>query len=199
MLNVFELNRQRDEKEVRKYETYRKILEKVHFKIEQNSKKGISFCFYNLPNYLPGLPAYNILKCAEYVIERLRKLGIIVLYFDPNTIYATWEHIPSSLKNPVVKKLESEIITNPYKDYSQLIHQLSFPEHNQNTPMLQYFTQDKVYNDTSSIYSSYSVQNTNNNQTAVNQMNNGNPYFFNTIPANSRPYSLTYSNELNNI
>lgn len=198
MLNVFELNRHRDEKEVRKYETYRKILEKVHFKIQQNSKKGISFCFYNLPTYLPGLPAYDIQKCAEYIIERLKKIGIIVLYFHPNAIYATWEHIPSSLKNPVVKKLESEIITNPYKDYSQLIHQLSFPEYSQNSQMLQYFTQDKISsNDTRSIHSTYSLQNSNNR--TVNQSNNGNPYFFNTIPANSRPYSITYSNEFNHI
>ena len=197
MLNVFELNRHRDEKEVRKYETYRKILEKVHFKIQQNSKKGISFCFYNLPTYLAGLPAYNIQKCAEYIIERLRKLGIIVLYFHPNAIYATWDHIPSSLKNPVVKKLESEIITNPYKDYSQLIHQLSLPEYNQNSQMLQYFTQDKISNDTSSIYSTYSFQTSNNR--SFHQVNKCTPYFFSTITANSRPYSITYSNELNNM
>ena len=125
MINIFNLNYKRDEKEIKKVETYRKILSKIHTKIKINSGKSLTHLVYIIPKYTPGLPAYDQIKCAEYCYERLKKNGFIVLYTYPNMVFISWDHVPSTLKNPDVKPLEHEFATNPYKDYSNIVYQIS--------------------------------------------------------------------------
>ena len=125
MINIFNLNYKRDEKEIKKVETYRKILSKIHSKIKLNSNKSLTHLVYIIPKYIPGLPAYDQIKCAEYCYERLKKNGFIVLYTYPNMVFISWDHVPSTLKNPDVKPLEHEFATNPYKDYSNIVYQIS--------------------------------------------------------------------------
>ena len=40
MINIFDLNKSRDEKEINKYKTYREILKKCHSKIKLVSKES---------------------------------------------------------------------------------------------------------------------------------------------------------------
>ena len=40
-------------------------------------------------------------------------------------LYISWEHVPSAIKNPEVKSMEVEIKVNPYKDYSNIIYNMS--------------------------------------------------------------------------
>ena len=46
MINIFNLNYKRDEKEIKKVETYRKILIKIHSKIKLNSNKSLTHLVY---------------------------------------------------------------------------------------------------------------------------------------------------------
>ena len=117
MINIFNLNKSRDEREINRFTTYRKILEKCHRRIQINSDKKIS-------KMVIGLPAYDQVKCAEYCIDKLKKNGFVVIYTYPNLIYISWEHVPSAIKNPEVKSMELEIKTNPYKDFSYLIQNM---------------------------------------------------------------------------
>jgi hypothetical protein len=139
MLNIFELNRKRDEKEIKKIETYRKILTKIHNKIKLNGDKGIECVIYIVPKFVVGLPAYDQIKCADYCVERLRKNGFVTIYTYPNLVYISWAHIPSSVKQPSVLTLGHEIISNPYKDYSNIVYQISniLPS---NKPSIEYFS-----------------------------------------------------------
>tara|TARA_B100001093_G_C26680809_1_gene950332 strand:- start:483 stop:908 length:426 start_codon:yes stop_codon:yes gene_type:complete len=138
MLNIFELNKKRDEKQIKKVGTYREILKKIHNKIKLNGEKGIEHTVYIIPKFVMGLPAYDQIKCADYCVERLRKNGFVTIYTYPNLIFISWGHVPSSLKQPGVSDLGYEIISNPYKDYSNIIYQISniIP---QNTPTIEYF------------------------------------------------------------
>jgi len=125
MINIFELNKHRDERELRRIETYRKILEKMHLRIEDNSKKGYTECFYSVPEFIVGFPSFDQKKAIAYMLDRLFKNGFAVMFIKPNIIYCSWEHIPSSLKNPELKAIETDLMENPYKDYSNLISQIS--------------------------------------------------------------------------
>lgn len=128
MINIFELNRTRDEKEIRRIETYRVILEKIHLKIVEHSNRGITQCFYEVPPFVVGLPSFDQTKCIDYILDRLYKNGFAVMYIKPNIVYTSWEHIPSTVKKPELKAFEEEIIDNPYKDYSKLVAQVSGKE-----------------------------------------------------------------------
>lgn len=134
MINIFNLNRPRDETEIKKYTIYRKILERCHRRIELNSKKRLGHCMFTIPKITIGLPAYDQIKCAEYCVDKLKKNGFIVIYTYPNLLYISWGHVPSCIKNPDVKKMELEIQTNPYRDYSKVIYNLS----TSNTKQIEY-------------------------------------------------------------
>ncbi len=125
MLNIFELNKTRDASEIKKYEIYRTILNKIYYKIKYNSKKNISEIVYIVPNYIVGLPAFDQIKCANYCVDRLRKNGFVIIYTFPNLIFISWDHVPSKIKNPDLSTLEFEFKENPYKDYSNLIYNIS--------------------------------------------------------------------------
>lgn len=125
MINIFNLNKKRDENLIKKIKTYRTILKKCHNKIKLSAKKGESACVYVIPKIIYGLPKYDQIKCAEYCIEKLRNNGFVVIFTIPNLLVISWEHIPSKLKNPDIKNLELEIMTNPNKDYRNVIYNLN--------------------------------------------------------------------------
>lgn len=124
MLNIFKLNIERDTKEIRKYEVYREILNKIHNKIIAYSKKNQTEIVYVIPNILVGFPTFNQIKCAEYCVDKLRKNGFVIIYTYPNLIFVSWNHIPSKIKNPEVSFIEYQLKDDPYKDYSNLIKNL---------------------------------------------------------------------------
>lgn len=120
MINIFELNKKRDLRELRKQECFTEILKKCHSKIQAISEKGQTECIYTVPYAVIGLPIYNIEKCIGFIINKLLSNGFIVTYRSPNHIYISWSHIPSTIKNPSVKSIELEMMSNPYKNYSYL-------------------------------------------------------------------------------
>ena len=79
---------------------------------------------YVIPKIVYGLPAYDQIKCADYCVDKLKKNGFVVLYVYPNLMYISWEHVPSVIRNPEVKTMETDIMTNPYKDYSNIIYNM---------------------------------------------------------------------------
>jgi len=139
MINIFNLNKSRDECEVKRFTTYRKILEKCHKRIESNSVKNICHCVYVIPKIVYGLPAYDQVKCAEYCIDKLQKNGFVVVYTYPNLMYISWEHVPSVIRNPEVKNMEIDLLTNPYKDYRPIIYNLT---NNKSDNNLEYFNKN---------------------------------------------------------
>ena len=139
MINIFSLNKGRDENAVKRFTTYRKILEKCHKRIQTNSKKNLSHCIYIIPKIVCGLPAYDQIKCAEYCVDRLKKNGFVVLYVYPNMMYISWDHVPSVIRNPEVKTMATDIMTNPSKDYSNLIYNMV---KNSSSVNLEYFNKN---------------------------------------------------------
>jgi len=125
MLNIFDLNKTRDEKEIKKFEIYKNVLKKIHIKIQMHSKKSVAYIVYIIPKVILGLPLYNQIGCTEYCIDKLKKNGFLVIYTYPNMLYISWDHIPSKLKNPKVEKIGKKIIMNPYKDYSEEVYDVS--------------------------------------------------------------------------
>jgi len=147
MINIFDLNKNRDEKEINKYKTYREILKKCHSKIKLVSKESYTNCCYIIPKIVMGLPKYDQILCAEYCVEKLRKNGFVVVYTFPNLLYISWEHVPSTIKNPEVKSIHNEIKSNPYKDYSNIIYKLKDSNNTFNEQLLlPYKNEDTVSN-----------------------------------------------------
>ena len=117
MINVHKLNNVRDKREIHKLEIYKLVLEKCYHKINTFSDKGYSYCFYVVPEYIFGVPRYDTLQCANFLIKLLKHEGFIVSYTYPNLIFIVWEHIPSEVtKNALL--VENTNKKNKKKDHS---------------------------------------------------------------------------------
>jgi len=91
---------------------YQKILCRVHKKIKVTSrlKHSDHFCFYVVPEFLVGVPTYDIATCISYIVEQLTTNGFIVKYTHPNLLFVSWKHyIPSYERIEIKKKFGIKI------------------------------------------------------------------------------------------
>ena len=89
-LNVHQIQRDRHERDRHKYSTYKRILEKCYYKVKGCSDKDITYCTYQLPDFIFGEPIFNKIYCANYIVEHLRSNGFCCRFFEPNLLYITW-------------------------------------------------------------------------------------------------------------
>lgn len=97
-INIFELQNTIHKKKARRTNVYNSILQKCHMKIEEAAKKEKYFCYYDVPEYVIGLPLYNISECIEHVIDQLKENGFKVEYLFPKMIHVSW--FPASEAQP---------------------------------------------------------------------------------------------------
>jgi hypothetical protein len=117
VLNVKDLQKDIDEKTLRRNIIYNNILGKCNDKILQTTKNLDTCCFYVLPEFIIGVPIFNANKCREYVIENLISGGFDIKYTHPNFLYISWnkkEKKPKvssgSKKKPKEKKSKYRVI-----------------------------------------------------------------------------------------
>ena len=77
-----------------KIQVYDRILERIHKKIKTTARLRNSecFCFYIIPEFILGLPRYDIVSCTEYIVEKLLDNGFKVKYTHPNMLFISWRH-----------------------------------------------------------------------------------------------------------
>jgi len=131
MINIFKLNNTRERKEKNKLVVYKKILEIIHNRITISNEKGHGQTIYIIPKVLIGLPVFDQIQCASYCVNKLRANGFLVVYTYPNMIFISWDHVPSTLKNPEYKPIAYEILTKPDRDYSEIIQKIASHKDNQ--------------------------------------------------------------------
>ena len=82
--NLFEL----------RLKVYDKILSRVHKKIKTTArnKNNICFCCFVVPEFILGLPRYDVGLCTSYLIDKLNDNGFKVKYTHPNMLFISWQH-----------------------------------------------------------------------------------------------------------
>ena len=106
-LNLDELYKQDKISEDHRIKVYQKILARIHNKIKSTSRvRGNNkFCMYLLPEFLLGVPRYDINECTMYVIEKLTENGFNIKYTHPNLLWISWRHyIPKHVRTTYKKK-----------------------------------------------------------------------------------------------
>ena len=93
-LNLDDLYKQQKITEDHKIKIYQKILARIHNKIKHTSRmrNNNKFCVYVLPEFLLGVPRYDINTCTMYVIEKLTANGFEIKYTHPNLLWISWQH-----------------------------------------------------------------------------------------------------------
>lgn len=90
-LNILELHRTINEKNMRKTETYEKVLEICHRKITLGSETKQLRCMFEVPEYIPGYPIFDLNSCIKYLLTTLKSNGFLVKYYFPKILYISWD------------------------------------------------------------------------------------------------------------
>jgi hypothetical protein len=90
LINVKDLHKQIDDKELKKNEIYNNILLKCQEKILQATKNNDMCCFYPLPEFIIGRPLFHAKTCRDYIISKLEDSGFLIKYTHPNLLYISW-------------------------------------------------------------------------------------------------------------
>ncbi len=85
---------------------YNKILSRIHKKIKHTSRTNIKdkFCFYLIPEFIMGVPKYDVATCIAYVVEKLQDNGFHIKYTHPNLLFISWSHFINRKKRDLIKK-----------------------------------------------------------------------------------------------
>jgi hypothetical protein len=84
---VNEIHKNQKEREKKRIQIYDKILIRCLKKVKESSSKEDTYCFFEMPEYLPGMPLYNMTECLMYILNLLkqRMVPFISKYFNINT------------------------------------------------------------------------------------------------------------------
>jgi hypothetical protein len=98
LFSVNEIHKKQKEKERNRLKIYENISAKCFKKIKETSLNEETFCFYKLPEYIPGLPLYNMTECVIFMLNLLHDKGFNARYCDPFMLFISWSMPKPTLK-----------------------------------------------------------------------------------------------------
>jgi len=75
---------------LRRMELYDSILKKCHSRILYNSSLKRTYCFYQIPEFVIGVPLYDVIELRKYIMNSLKTNGFDLLYIEPNWLFIQW-------------------------------------------------------------------------------------------------------------
>ncbi len=90
MLKAHELVSIQKERETNKCITYNKIYNNIEKKIKLSSDTNYYYTWYQIPEFLIGLPFYDISDCKKYIIRILSENGFKITSYDNNILLISW-------------------------------------------------------------------------------------------------------------
>ena len=105
-ISLDELYDRKREVELQKMKVYTTILNRVHSKIKitARQKHDEQYTFYIVPEFVLGVPKYDVATCVSYIIEKLNDNGFITKYTHPNLLFISWNHYIPSYRRAQIKK-----------------------------------------------------------------------------------------------
>lgn len=105
-ISLDELYDRKREVEMQKMKIYKTILNRVHTKIKLTArqKHDEQHMFYVVPEFVLGVPRYDVGTCISYIITKLEENGFVTKYTHPNLLFISWKHYIPSYKRAQIKK-----------------------------------------------------------------------------------------------
>jgi hypothetical protein len=90
-LNMKELYSTINEKTLKRMEIYDSVLQKCHARIKYNATLQRTYCFFQIPEFIIGVPIFDTNEMRTYVINSLKTNGFQLLYVEPNWLFVHWD------------------------------------------------------------------------------------------------------------
>lgn len=101
--SINEIHKKQKDKETNRLKIYEAISSRCFKKIKETSLSEGTFCFYKLPEYIPGLPIYNMTECVIFLLNILKEKGFKSRYIDGFMLYISW-----NLPKPSLRLIEEQ-------------------------------------------------------------------------------------------
>ena len=98
-LDINSLFESTNQKTLRRLETYDSILKKCHTRIKYYSKFEKTTCFFAIPEFLIGVPLYDVVELRTYMMNSLEKNGFKLMYLHPNWLMIDWSEKKKTIEN----------------------------------------------------------------------------------------------------
>lgn len=133
-INMDDLYERKKKTEEVKIQVYNRILNRVHKKIKSisRSRNGEKFCFFLIPEFVLGIPKYDIGICTSYIIDKLIDNGFMIKYTHPNLLFISWQHYLPRYQRTQIKKKTG----NTVNEFGQIIKKGDANKKNTNTLLL---------------------------------------------------------------
>lgn len=93
MINLHKLTKPRRKRYEKQKYLFRQILKKCHSKIYLSGEQLKTECIFTIPQYVPGMPLFDIKECMRYIIVKLQNNKLRVQVIQHDTISISWEHV----------------------------------------------------------------------------------------------------------
>ena len=115
-LDINSLFETTNHKTLKRLETYDRILKQCHTRIKYYSKFERTTCFFAIPEFIIGVPLFNVVELRTYMMNSLTKNGFKLMYLHPNWLMIDWSKKKKSLQK-LQKNTQSTIkqIKSNYK------------------------------------------------------------------------------------
>jgi hypothetical protein len=115
-LNIFELQNSVHRKKEIRISVFQSILVKCHTKITEAAKNELYLCHYHVPEYVMGLPLYNISDCTKYIMTQLQENGFTVEHVYHKCLIISW--FPTNTIGEEIEDKDNSLYLNyiPYKN-----------------------------------------------------------------------------------
>lgn len=117
-INTKDINKYHKEKLKKWIRVYEKVLGTCYRRIREHVIHDQFFCFYQVPEFIPGYPVFNMTECTFFLLRKLGQSGFTVNYIPPNVIHIRWPR-PAECKAiqpppvPAPRTLPPPIYTRP--------------------------------------------------------------------------------------
>lgn len=105
-ISLDDLYDRKKEIEDNRIKIYQKILGRIHTKIKYTArqKHDEQYLFYVVPEFVFGIPTYNVGTCISYLVQKLEENGFITRYTHPNLLFISWKHYIPQYKRDQIKE-----------------------------------------------------------------------------------------------
>ena len=124
-LNIDDLYETIDEKNNKRLQKFDCILKQIHTRIKYYAKLERTYCFFQIPEFIIGVPLYNVADLRNYIINSLKRNGFHIIYIDPNWLYISWskeDRGKVEKKSVKPKKEKNYKLIDEYKPSGQFVN-----------------------------------------------------------------------------
>lgn len=90
-VNVKDLNRMIDSKKLERNAVFNRVYDMCQQRVISHAKKDAMRMMFEMPEFILGIPPFNLNDALTHVIERLKNNGFLVQYFFPKLLYISWD------------------------------------------------------------------------------------------------------------